>query len=195
MAVKVALVYPFFHPANDNSIFRFPPLGLGYIAAALERQGVEVELVDCTFLKPQQAIERVVHAKPQVVGFYCMFSMKKTTLELAQNLRAKLPKECMFVVGGPLPSWAPEAFLGVFDAVAVGEGEQTMVELTQCLSEGKALSSVKGLVYREEDRTVTTPARPFIEDLDSLFSQHANTSTTTPTRAITKKASATQPPP
>ena len=53
MAVKVALVYPFFHPANDNSIFRFPPLGLGYIAAALERQGVEVELVDCTFLKPQ----------------------------------------------------------------------------------------------------------------------------------------------
>ncbi len=32
MAVKVALVYPYFHPANDNSIFRFPPLGLGYIA-------------------------------------------------------------------------------------------------------------------------------------------------------------------
>jgi len=168
MAVKVALVYPFFHPANDNSIFRFPPLGLGYIAAALERQGVEVELVDCTFLKPQQAIERIVNAKPQVVGFYCMFSMKKTTLELAQNLRAQLPKDCMFVVGGPLPSWAPEAFLDVFDAVAVGEGEQTMLELTQCLSDGRALSNVKGLVYRNGEGIVTTPARPFIEDLDSL---------------------------
>jgi anaerobic magnesium-protoporphyrin IX monomethyl ester cyclase len=168
MAVKVALVYPFFHPAKDNSIFRFPPLGLGYIAAALESQGAEVELVDCTFLKPQQAIERVVLGRPQVVGFYCMFSMKKTTLELAQTIRSQVGSDCLFVVGGPLPSWTPEAFLGVFDAVAVGEGEQTMVELTQCIAEGKALSNVKGLVYRETDRTVSTPLRPFIEDLNSL---------------------------
>ena len=56
MAVKVALVYPYFHPANDNSIFRFPPLGLGYIAAALRKRGVEVELVDCTFLDFTEAV-------------------------------------------------------------------------------------------------------------------------------------------
>jgi hypothetical protein len=37
MATKAALVYPYFHPANDNSIFRFPPLGLGYIAAAFKK--------------------------------------------------------------------------------------------------------------------------------------------------------------
>ncbi len=83
MAVKVALVYPYFHPANDNSIFRFPPLGLGYIAAALKKHGVEVELVDCTFMKFREAVERIKRAKPQIVGFYSMFSMKKTTFELA----------------------------------------------------------------------------------------------------------------
>src|SRR4030043_477331 len=59
MAVKVALVYPYFHPANDNSIFRFPPLGLGYIAAALKKRSVEVELFDCTFMQFSEAIERV----------------------------------------------------------------------------------------------------------------------------------------
>ena len=58
MAVKVALVYPYFHPANDNSIFRFPPLGLGYIAAALKKRGVEVELVDCTFMQFREAVEQ-----------------------------------------------------------------------------------------------------------------------------------------
>ena len=55
MAVKVALIYPYFHPAKDNSIFRFPPLGLGYIAAALKKRDVEVELVDaclCCSAKP-----------------------------------------------------------------------------------------------------------------------------------------------
>jgi hypothetical protein len=69
MAVKVALVYPYFHPANDNSIFRFPPLGLGYVASALEKHGFEVDIVDCTFLNCNQAVERVVRGRPQIVGF------------------------------------------------------------------------------------------------------------------------------
>ena len=49
MAIKVALVYPYFHPANDNSIFRFPPLGLGYIAAALKKHGAEVDWLIALF--------------------------------------------------------------------------------------------------------------------------------------------------
>jgi anaerobic magnesium-protoporphyrin IX monomethyl ester cyclase len=168
MAVKVALIYPYFHPANDNSIFRFPPLGLGYIAAALKKGGFDVELVDCTFLELNQSLQKVVDAKPQVVGFYCMFSMKKTTIELAQTLRKLLGHDCMFVVGGPLPSWAPENFLGAFDVVAVGEGEQTMVELAQAATSGMSLSEVKGIIYRRDDRTVSTSPRAFIENLDNL---------------------------
>jgi len=46
--VKVALVCPYFHPANDNSIFRLHLLGLGYIAKALKIRGSEVDVVDCT---------------------------------------------------------------------------------------------------------------------------------------------------
>lgn len=168
MVVKVALVYPFFHPANDNSIFRFPPLGLGYIAAALQRRDIEVTLVDCTFQKPDQAITQVVSAQPDVVGFYCMFSMKKTTFELAQALRMQLGKDCLFVVGGPLPSWSPEGFLGVFDAVAIGEGEQTMPELVECVAAKKPLSHVKGLVYRNGNQVVHTEQRSFIADLDKI---------------------------
>ena len=112
MAVKVALVYPYFHPANDNSIFRFPPLGLGYIAAALKNAGVEVDLVDCTFLGFSEAVERVKRAKAQIVGFYSMFSMKKTTLELAAAIKNAVMGDCsLFVVGGPLPSWSLKVFL------------------------------------------------------------------------------------
>lgn len=168
MAVKVALVYPYFHPANDNSIFRFPPLGLGYIAAALRRRGVKVELVDCTFMNFRHAVERVKRAKPQIVGFYSMFSMKKTTLELARAIKNVGLDGCLFVVGGPLPSWAPESFLGTFDVVAAGEGEQTMIELADCVGQGKAFAGVKGLVFREGKRIVNTGPRQFIENLDSL---------------------------
>ncbi|MCL5948873.1 MAG: B12-binding domain-containing radical SAM protein [Candidatus Bathyarchaeota archaeon] len=168
MTAKVALIYPYFHPANDNSVFRFPPLGLGYIAAALKKQGAEVELVDCTFMHFREAVERIKRAKPQIVGFYSMFSMKKTTLELAHALRDEGLGGCLFVVGGPLPSWAPEGFLDVFDVVAVGEGEQTMIELVECVGQGKELSGVKGLVFKDGKQIIKTEPRKFIEDLDTL---------------------------
>ncbi|MGA2682594.1 MAG: radical SAM protein [Candidatus Bathyarchaeia archaeon] len=169
MTVKVALVYPYFHPANDNSIFRFPPLGLGYIAAALKKHGFDVELVDCTFMQFSEAVERVKRAKPQIVGFYSMFSMKKTTLELAAAIKRDCKDDCgLFVVGGPMPTWSPESFLGPFDVVAVGEGEETMVELANCVSQGMAFSSVRGVVFKDGDRVVHTEPRPFIRDLDNL---------------------------
>ena len=169
MAVKAVLVYPFFRPANDNSIFRFPPLGLGYIAAALKSHNIEVKLVDCTFLKREQAIKQIADGQPQVVGFYCMFSMKKSALELAETCRSQLGGDCLFVVGGPLPSWSPESFLSAFDVVVVGEGEQTMVELAKSkLHGGTVLSSIKGLVFREDDKIVRTLPRTFIEDLNNL---------------------------
>lgn len=166
--MKVVLVYPYFHPTHDNSIFRFPPLGLGYIAAVLHRDGVDVEVVDCTFQKPEQAICRVVASQPDVVGFYCMFSMKKTTLKLAGTLRTLLPGGVVFAVGGPLPSWMPEAFLGAFDVVVVGEGEQTVTELVDALAAEKPLSQVNGLVYRRGAEVIRTSPRGFIADLDSI---------------------------
>jgi anaerobic magnesium-protoporphyrin IX monomethyl ester cyclase len=168
MVVKVALVYPFFHPANDNSIFRFPPLGLGYIASALVSRGIEVELVDCTFLKFNQVTEKINRFKPQIIGFYSMFSMKKITIELANALKTQATKDCLFVVGGPLPSWAPEGFLQVFDVVVIGEGEETMLELAATYTKGQSLSSVKGLVYKNKSKIVTTETRTFIENLDNL---------------------------
>jgi anaerobic magnesium-protoporphyrin IX monomethyl ester cyclase len=166
--VKVTLVYPYFHPANDNSIFRFPPLGLGYIAGVLKRQGVEVQLVDCTFLKPTEALEKVRRFHPNIVGFYSMFSMKKTTLNLARKMRIDCGDDCLFVVGGPLPSWAPEGFLDVFNAVAIGEGEETMTELVACLTDGKPFCAVNGLVYKRCDSIVKTAPRGFVKDLNNL---------------------------
>lgn len=78
----MTLVYPFFQPDRDNSIFRFPPLGLGYLASSLEQHGITVELVDCTFLNRKEAIEKIKRSNPRIIGFYSMFSMKKITLDL-----------------------------------------------------------------------------------------------------------------
>ena len=163
--VKVTLVYPYFQPRKDNSIFRFPPLGLGYIAAALQNRGVGVELVDCTFLTMQEALEKVTRSNPQIIGIYSMFSMKKTSMEMARQLKGNCK---LLIAGGPLPTLDPADFLEVFDVAAVGEGEETMVEFSECVEKGSPVSAVKGIAYKDNGAVKFTGPRGFVENLDAL---------------------------
>ena len=162
---KVTLVYPFFQPKKDNSLFRFPPLGLGYIAATLRQHGISADLVDCTFLNREEAIEKVKHSKPDIIGFYSMFSMKKTSLELAKLLRG----ECdLLVVGGPLPTLNPTDYLETFDVAVIGEGENSMVELVKTWVSDGDFSRVAGIAYKVNSEIGLSSPRGFVEDLDAL---------------------------
>jgi anaerobic magnesium-protoporphyrin IX monomethyl ester cyclase len=163
----VTLVYPYFHPRADSSIFRFPPLGLGYIAAYLKQHGISVEVVDCTFIKQKEALKKIIDSKPKIIGIQSIYSMREKSLELAQLLK----NHCeLLVAGGALPTTEPETFLENFDVVVVGEGEQTMLELVNQFTNGGDFSQLKGIVYR--DKCVggirRTPPRELNADLNSF---------------------------
>jgi anaerobic magnesium-protoporphyrin IX monomethyl ester cyclase len=161
----VTLVYPYFQPSNDNSIFRFPPLGLGYIAAYLKGHGVSVQLVDCTFAGEPEALERIRRSRPRIIGVQVMFSMKEKAFQFARALR----KDCeVLVAGGPLPTSSPEEFLCAFDVVVIGEGEETMLELARAVQDGTGLANVAGIAFKEKGEVKFTRARGFIEDLDGV---------------------------
>ncbi len=170
---KVLLIYPYFKPPRDRSVFRFPPLGVSYIASSLQAAGYEVQVLDCTFMLRSEALQRALAARADVVGIYCMVTMLEDCLWLASALRQASK---LMVVGGPLASCDPGAFLPAFDVVVVGEGEQTMVELLDAYSSGRDVSSVAGIVTRRvigtneksEEVLISSPERPFKRDLDSL---------------------------
>lgn len=166
---KVVLIYPYFL-GSTRSEFRFPPLGIGYVASALRENKISVEIIDCTFLLDiDEAVKRVLEATPDVVGIYSMYTMKENSLTLGKRLH----QHCdLLVAGGPQPSSSPEDFLDVFDIVVIGEGEQTMTELVS----GAPIQSVKGLAFKEEGGKFSrlrgevrlTQPRGLIEDLDSI---------------------------
>ncbi len=168
---SVLLIYPFFVPRRDRSVFRFPPLGPSYIAASLQNAGHDVQLIDCTFLDRADALEKALRAKAQVVGIYCMVTMVDECAWFAEKLR---PQTRLMVAGGPLPTCDPEPFLKHFDVVVRGEGEQTMLDLLQAHSIGSSLENIPGLVYRtdpawpDKGKLVYTSERKFTKELDRI---------------------------
>jgi anaerobic magnesium-protoporphyrin IX monomethyl ester cyclase len=169
----VLLIYPYFKPRRDRSVFRFPPLGISYIAASLRQAGHTVQLLDCTFLQRQEALQIALKTEVAVIGIYCMVSMSEDCVWFAQQLRDRCQ---LLVAGGPLPTCDPEPFLDYFDVVVRGEGEQTMPELIRAFESGNALNSVAGTVLRSkggmsdagEDKFTYALVRPFIRDLDCI---------------------------
>lgn len=113
----------------------------------------------------KEALKKIKHSRPKIIGIQVMFSMKEAALEIAQLVK----EDCEFLVaGGPLPTSNPTDFFPSFDAVVIGEGEQTMLELVHTVQEGTSLMNVRGIAFKEEGRMSVTPPRSFIRDLDSV---------------------------
>ncbi len=167
LMIDLLLIYPYFN--DNNSIFKFPPLGLGYIASYAMHHGYKVEIIDCTFLKEEESVTRAKKLKPKVIGIYSMLSMKESSLRMARQLKNSCD---LIIAGGPLPTTYPEQFLTDFDLVVIGEGEETVLEILNSLGR-KSLSSIRGIAYKEGEKSfcqkiVVTPSRGFVKNLDSL---------------------------
>jgi anaerobic magnesium-protoporphyrin IX monomethyl ester cyclase len=168
---SVLLIYPFFKPRRDRSVFRFPPLGLSYIAASLREAGHDVTLIDCTFLDKSDALSKATAVGAEVVGIYCMVTMLDESLWFARQLRAQTS---LLIVGGPLPTCDPLPFLEQFDVVVRGEGERTVLDLLAAHEQGSDLGAVAGIVHHGRAGQPGEPAvhftadRPFARDLDRI---------------------------
>ncbi|MBI2908528.1 MAG: B12-binding domain-containing radical SAM protein [Chloroflexi bacterium] len=166
---SVLLIYPFFKPRHDRSVFRFPPLGISYVAAGLRAAGHEVTLLDCTFLDRDDAVRKASAVGAEVVGVYCMVTMLNDSLWFARQLRKQ---SRLLVAGGPLPTCDPLSFLAQFDVVVRGEAEQTMQDLLRAFQEGADLEGVAGIAYRRgtggKPEVAFTVERSFAKDLDLI---------------------------
>lgn len=149
-----------------------PPLGLGYLASVLRQNGFKVKILDCEALRlnMKQAAEEVFSFGPDYVGITAVTMAIHSAAGIAEALKQKNAK-LRIILGGVQLSALPEETMRLyphFDIGVIGEGEETCVELLNELSGCGRLEKVKGIIYRENGRLVKTPARPFIEDLNTL---------------------------
>jgi len=158
--MRIALV----HPAQITwTRAALVPLGLAYIAAYLEKNGLtDIKVVD-------YSVEPKAHLpKADIVGITATTASIKSAWKIAK--RAK-KMGAITIIGGPHVSALPEESVRLpqVDFVCIGEGEETMLELCQAIKGGKkSFEKVKGLCFKKGRKVIYTQPRPFIANLDSL---------------------------
>ena len=172
MKAHVALVNPPYPVEAPQAIFL--PLGISYLTAVLEESGYAVDVVDCQTTRPtQKDLEDIFKSlNPDIIGVTAATLTYLPALEILKAAKTALPNATT-MIGGPHVTVVDEATFtdsNNVDIVVRGEGEQTMLELARLTSEGDAknLSQVAGITFKNNNRVIRNPDRPFIQDLDSL---------------------------
>ena len=158
-------------PVIKNLYFNSPPLGIAYVAAVLERDGIPVQIIDAAVedLTMEDTINRIREIRPSIVGLTSTTNFFGNAVELAEEIKRVLP-DTTTVLGGPHVSsnCEPAMVSTCFDYACIGEGEFTMLELAHALAGSGSVENVKGLAYRVDGKIHRTEPRPLIEDLNVL---------------------------
>lgn len=153
---------------NDSYIHWFPQ-GPAYIAAALLNAGHKVEIYnqDVHHYPEEHLTEYLNQNMFDVigVGIIAGYYQYRKLLKISDAINRSRNRP-FYVLGGHGPSPEPAYFLKKTqaDAIIIGEGEETIVELLSTTP----LKDVKGIAYMEGDKVVINERRPLIEDIDSI---------------------------
>jgi len=173
-----------------TSLFSIPPIGLTYVAAALERAGYTVDIVDGVgeWIEEDATLEIggrtvallggsleavVARIQPEtvLVGITCMFMHHWPVVRtLVERIQAHLPGVPV-VLGGEHASGGARYCLqeSAVDAIVRGEGDETIVPLTEALLSGGSLRSIAGIAFKDADGSIcVTPPRARIRDVGSI---------------------------
>lgn len=179
--MRILLTHGYFlaDDATEQRVMRpYPPLGLLYIASYLREHGVDSAIFDTTFSTRPELERHLLDTRPDVVAFYVNLMTRPSVLRLIRFIRSRPElRPSKVIIGGPeVRAHAREFLAHGADAVVIGEGEVTTLELLRALERGgssEALAGVDGIGYRNRaGDAVLTNERALIKNLDDLPLPH-----------------------
>ncbi len=148
-----------------------PLLNLAYIAAVLRNNGHEALILDATApYKPlsQNEIEGTIREyKPDFIGVTLTIMYLPQTYAYLRNIRKMgIP----LVIGGPHANALPEEAIehSHADIIAIGEGEETILDIANYFNANQKLEQIKGICYKNEGKVCFTEKRELIKNIDTI---------------------------
>jgi len=174
--MKIALINPGTDLEKALGIFRTamtptPPMGIGYLAAVLRKQGHQVVVHDqyASQTTPEETARWVQEEAPALLGFSVLTPNIRMVREIVALLRGQ-GSQIPVVLGNIHASIYHRELVAdrTADYVIHGEGEERILELVEVVAQGRDPASVLGLTFRKNDEVIFTGPRPPISDLDLL---------------------------
>ncbi|ODS42295.1 MAG: hypothetical protein MSIBF_02895 [Candidatus Altiarchaeales archaeon IMC4] len=145
-------------------------MGLMYIASTLESAGHNVKILDMPAegLNEEGALKEVEDFKSDIVGVSSTTVSYRLARNFIKNVKSKLGIPVF--IGGYQPTILPEYVIkdSGADYAVVGEGEQTVVELTESIEKGRKPENIRGACYMEGDSIRFAGRRKLCENLDEI---------------------------
>jgi anaerobic magnesium-protoporphyrin IX monomethyl ester cyclase len=150
----------------------FPPLGILYLASALEQEGFDVSVLDQPAMgyNLSETLRWLEKEDPDVVGFSALMSSGRLAGLLSSKIKEIKP-DIVTLVGNHYATFNAERILQkhpFVDIVVRGEADETILDLAKHLQASDDLTQVNGIAFRKDGKATLTPERPLLKNLDLL---------------------------
>lgn len=174
--MKVLLFFPkwtgeyglFSHFARRSSVI--PPLNLAYMAAVAEKAGHEVKMIDCEHqrLSAEELFAYIEEFKPGLIGTTSTSPVYHKTAQYAEIIRKRFPGIPIAIGGNHITVLKEAGLTDAFDYGFAGEAENSFPQFLNVLAKNGDVKSVKGIVYRENGKTVFTGPADSVKDINEI---------------------------
>ncbi|MBF0300883.1 MAG: radical SAM protein [Oligoflexia bacterium] len=156
---------------SNNNPWRFimgvvPPLGIANLAAVLETEKHEVDLIDANVFKysPEDVCARI-YPDSEYIGISSFTINYPNALEYAKAIRKKFPKS-KIIMGGVHPSVYHENIVaqGIADLVIRGEGELPILMLAR----NTPLQEISNLTWKKGNDVIVNPSSNLFIDAKDM---------------------------
>ena len=159
--MRILLVNPYY-PIDETPS---PPLGLAFIAAALEKTHHEVHLLDfVVYPYSEDALKHALNTiTPDIVGVTSVTMSFNNAIMVVQKVK-QIDPNIITVMGGPHVTFHADETLNQYpelDCIVLGEGDETVIEWVDAVGKSRDWKEVNGIAYREGTDVVhTAPRKP-----------------------------------
>lgn len=163
-----------YQPGDLDADFFQTPYGLFSLGAQARRAGHQVKVLNLSGFTWRKVEEVIASLDAELFGMSCWTSNRRGVALVASAIKQAHP-DAHVLIGGPHATPLAREMLQHYpaiDTVAVGESEETFMELVARLERREPVTGIAGTLYRDVQGIQAAPARASIHDLDSLASPH-----------------------
>ena len=146
--MKILLINPALQPERERTVY---PVGLCYIATAISRSRHQLEILDLELerLTYEEFESRIGRIDFDIVGIGSIVTGYSIVKRLLSIVR-KVNPEAIIVAGNSVATSIPEILLDKTEAdiTVIGEGDETIVKLLDCIDEKSNLNNVAGIWFK-----------------------------------------------